>query len=175
MSDVIRGNARNAERVLILTCVHYFNFLKTASLNVNVRYCHSPEHITQMAILLLANEKGFTTTEGSFIIVEKMPDYGQLSGRSIDGMVAGARAEIARVAHPADLCRNHQKQKFSWDISGRGRPGWHIERSARQQLFSRSLIFMQAVLIWFFLIMKMNWQSPPAHLKWLRFGCIMVM
>ena len=95
------------------------------------------EHITQMVAMIAGLiEKGFAyEAEGHVLFaVEKMPDYGQLSGRSLDEMVAGARVEIAPYkAHPADfvLWKPSKAEIPGWDSPwGRGRPGWHIECSA---------------------------------------------
>jgi cysteinyl-tRNA synthetase len=63
-----------------------------------------------------------------------MADYGRLSGRSLDDMIAGARVEVAPYKkHPADfvLWKPSTSAQPGWDSPwGRGRPGWHIECSA---------------------------------------------
>ena len=62
------------------------------------------------------------------------PHYGQLSHRSLDDMIAGARVEVAPYKqHPADfvLWKPSAADVPGWDSPwGRGRPGWHIECSA---------------------------------------------
>ncbi|MDA7963282.1 cysteine--tRNA ligase, partial [Ruegeria sp.] len=66
--------------------------------------------------------------------VQKYDDYGKLSGRSIDDMIAGARVEIAPYKkNPMDfvLWKPSTDDLPGWDSPwGRGRPGWHIECSA---------------------------------------------
>ena len=61
-------------------------------------------------------------------------DYGKLSGRSLDDMIAGARVEVAPYKrHPADfvLWKPSKPGEPVWDSPwGPGRPGWHIECSA---------------------------------------------
>ena len=61
-------------------------------------------------------------------------DYGQLSGRALDDMIAGARVEVAPYKqHPADfvLWKPSKENEPVWDSPfGPGRPGWHIECSA---------------------------------------------
>jgi cysteinyl-tRNA synthetase len=61
-------------------------------------------------------------------------DYGKLSGRSLDDMIAGARVEVAPYKqNPADfvLWKPSKPGEPVWDSPfGRGRPGWHIECSA---------------------------------------------
>lgn len=62
------------------------------------------------------------------------PDYGKLSGRRLDEMIAGARVEVAPYKRsPADfvLWKPSWPEQPGWDSPwGRGRPGWHIECSA---------------------------------------------
>jgi len=62
------------------------------------------------------------------------PDYGALSRRDRDAMVAGARVEVAPYKRdPADfvLWKPSALDVVGWDSPwGRGRPGWHIECSA---------------------------------------------
>jgi cysteinyl-tRNA synthetase len=62
------------------------------------------------------------------------PDYGALSRRDRDAMVAGARVEVAPYKRdPADfvLWKPSADGVIGWDSPwGRGRPGWHIECSA---------------------------------------------
>ncbi|MBU2136844.1 MAG: cysteine--tRNA ligase [Alphaproteobacteria bacterium] len=62
------------------------------------------------------------------------PDYGQLSGRSLDDMIAGARVDVApykRDAADFVLWKPSKPGEPVWDSPwGPGRPGWHIECSA---------------------------------------------
>lgn len=66
--------------------------------------------------------------------VESYKDYGKLSGRSVDDMIAGARVEVAPYKrNPLDfvLWKPSTPDQPGWDSPwGRGRPGWHIECSA---------------------------------------------
>ena len=61
-------------------------------------------------------------------------DYGKLSGRSVDDMIAGARVEVAPYKrNPMDfvMWKPSPDDLPGWDSPwGRGRPGWHIECSA---------------------------------------------
>jgi len=62
------------------------------------------------------------------------PDYGSLSRRDREAMVAGARVEVAPYKRdPADfvMWKPSDEGVIGWDSPwGRGRPGWHIECSA---------------------------------------------
>ncbi|HEX6866988.1 MAG TPA: cysteine--tRNA ligase [Caulobacteraceae bacterium] len=65
---------------------------------------------------------------------QAFPDYGKLSGRPLDEMIAGARVEVAPYKrHPADfvLWKPSKLGEPEWESPwGPGRPGWHIECSA---------------------------------------------
>ena len=66
--------------------------------------------------------------------VTSMEDYGELSGRNLEDMLAGARVEVASYKrHPGDfvLWKPSREDDPGWDSDyGRGRPGWHLECSA---------------------------------------------
>ena len=66
--------------------------------------------------------------------VPSWPDYGKLSRRPMDEMIAGARVDVAPYKRsPADfvLWKPSTPEQPGWDSPwGRGRPGWHIECSA---------------------------------------------
>ncbi|MDP2330731.1 MAG: cysteine--tRNA ligase [Reyranella sp.] len=66
--------------------------------------------------------------------VPSMDDYGRLSRRSRDELIAGARVEVAPYKKdPADfvLWKPSTEAQPGWASPwGRGRPGWHIECSA---------------------------------------------
>ncbi|MTH77511.1 cysteine--tRNA ligase [Paracoccus aestuariivivens] len=66
--------------------------------------------------------------------VRSYPEYGRLSGRSVDDMIAGARVEVAPFKRdPMDfvLWKPSDDGLPGWDSPwGKGRPGWHIECSA---------------------------------------------
>ena len=88
------------------------------------------------AIMEALITKGFAyAAEGHVLFhVPAMPEYGQLSRRSLDDMIAGARVEVAPYKkHPADfvLWKPSTEDQPGWESPwGRGRPGWHIECSA---------------------------------------------
>lgn len=81
-------------------------------------------------------DKGYAyEVHGSvYFRVEKFADYGKLSKRDIDDMIAGARIEVdKRKKNPMDfaLWKSSKEGEPSWESPwGHGRPGWHIECSA---------------------------------------------
>ena len=95
------------------------------------------DHIVQMVVMIeRLIDGGFAyEAEGHVLFnVESDKNYGVLSGRSVDEMIAGARIEVAPYKkNPADfvLWKPSSDDLPGWDSPwGRGRPGWHIECSA---------------------------------------------
>jgi cysteinyl-tRNA synthetase len=98
------------------------------------------EHIEQMKTMietLVENGCGYVAEDHVLFHVVAMKDYGQLSGRSLDEMIAGARVEVAPYKKdPMDfvLWKPSKPGEPSWPspagIETPGRPGWHIECSA---------------------------------------------
>ncbi len=92
-----------------------------------------PEMLAMIARLVAG---GFAYAAEGHVLshVPSMPDYGRLSRRSLDDMIAGARIEVAPYKkHPADfvLWKPSTPDQPGWESPwGRGRPGWHIECSA---------------------------------------------
>ncbi len=93
---------------------------------------HIPEMIAMNQLLI---EKGHAYEADGHVLfaVQTMDDYGKLSGRSLDEMLAGARVEVAdykRYAGDFVLWKPSAEAEPGWDSPwGRGRPGWHIECS----------------------------------------------
>ena len=95
------------------------------------------DHIPQMVAMIekLVAEGHAYEAEGHVLFsVKSDADYGALSRRSMDEMIAGARVEVAPYKKdPADfvLWKPSEAGDPAWDSPwGRGRPGWHIECSA---------------------------------------------
>jgi cysteinyl-tRNA synthetase len=95
------------------------------------------EHIPQMIVLIeRLIERGHAyVAEGHVLFhVPSMADYGKLSGRNREDMIAGARVEVAPYKRdPADfvLWKPSTAAQPGWDSPwGFGRPGWHIECTA---------------------------------------------
>ncbi len=100
-------------------------------------YVHKPDAPTDMVRLierLVKNGCAYTAEGHVLFHVASMKDYGRLSNRSLDEMVAGARVEVAPYKKdPMDfvLWKPSPPDLPGWDSPwGRGRPGWHIECSA---------------------------------------------
>ncbi len=83
---------------------------------------------------LIAKGHAYAAEGHALFAVDSYKDYGALSGRSVDDMIAGARVEVAPYKrNPMDfvLWKPSPDDLPGWDSPwGRGRPGWHIECSA---------------------------------------------
>jgi len=81
-------------------------------------------------------QKGHAYESGGdvYFRVNSDPDYGKLSHRTLDGMMAGARIEVGEAKeHPLDfaLWKAAKPGEPQWHSPwGQGRPGWHIECTA---------------------------------------------
>ena len=101
---------------------------------------HAPRataYIAQMIAMieqLIADGYAYAKDGHALFRVRAYKDYGKLSGRSVDDMIAGARVEVAPFKEdPMDfvLWKPSTDDLPGWDSPwGRGRPGWHIECSA---------------------------------------------
>jgi cysteinyl-tRNA synthetase len=139
-------NARAAERnipIRELTDETYKNF----KADVEALGCLPPtvepratEHIEEMKVLierLVASGNAYVAEDNVLFNVPSMPEYGQLSKRPLDEMIAGSRVEVAPYKKdPTDfvLWKPSKPGEPGWPspagIKGLGRPGWHIECSA---------------------------------------------
>ncbi len=139
-------NARAAERgisIRDLTEETYKNFKE----DVAALGCLPPEveprateHIEEMKALidrLVADKHAYLAEEHVLFSVPSMQDYGKLSKRPLDEMIAGARVDVAPYKRdPMDfvLWKPSKPGEPSWPspsgITTPGRPGWHIECSA---------------------------------------------
>jgi cysteinyl-tRNA synthetase len=92
-----------------------------------------PEIITLIE-RLIANGHAYEAEGHVLFDVPSMKDYGKLSRRPLDDMIAGARIDVApykRGEMDFVLWKPSTPDLPGWDSPwGRGRPGWHIECSA---------------------------------------------
>jgi cysteinyl-tRNA synthetase len=98
------------------------------------------EHIAEMRTLierLIASGNAYVAEDNVLFSVPSMPDYGRLSKRPLDEMIAGARVDVApykRDAMDFVLWKPSKPGEPAWPspagIKTPGRPGWHIECSA---------------------------------------------
>lgn len=98
---------------------------------------HATQEIPAMVAMIsaLIETGNAYEAEGHVLFsVPSDPDYGALSKRDRDAMIAGARVEVAPYKRdPADfvMWKPSDEGVIGWDSPwGRGRPGWHVECSA---------------------------------------------
>nr|WP_279614704.1 cysteine--tRNA ligase [Sphingomicrobium astaxanthinifaciens] len=95
---------------------------------------HEVPVMVAMIERLIAEGHAYEAEGHVLFAVDSDPDYGGLSRRDRDAMIAGARVEVAPYKRdPADfvLWKPSAEDVIGFDSPwGRGRPGWHIECSA---------------------------------------------
>jgi cysteinyl-tRNA synthetase len=95
-------------------------------------------HVAEMIDMIKVLEArglAYQSSNGDVVYsVRKFPDYGKLSGKSLDDLRAGERVAVDGTKQdPLDfvLWKKAKEGEPSWDSPwGKGRPGWHIECSA---------------------------------------------
>ncbi len=100
------------------------------------------QEMIDMSALLIEQGHAYAAEGHVLFDVTSYENYGSLSGRSVDDMIAGARVEVAPYKrNPMDfvLWKPSDAEQPGWDSPwGRGRPGWHIECSAMaEKLFGK--------------------------------------
>ncbi len=115
----------------------YFSNLELMGIDTIDHVPYATDHIDEMlSMIQTLIDKGFAyPLHGDvYFRVTADNDYGKLSHRSIDQMLAGTRVEANETKeNPADfaLWKSSKPGEPAWDSPwGPGRPGWHIECSA---------------------------------------------
>ncbi len=100
------------------------------------------EHINLMIDMInKLIKKGFAYENNNHIYfeVKKFSDYGKLSNKKLDDLIAGSRVEISENKKNSEdfvLWKPSMNDEPSWDSPwGNGRPGWHLECSAMSKKF----------------------------------------
>ena len=138
---IIRRALENGETIQSLTA----RFIDAMHADEAALLCQPPdlepratEHVGAMQNLigeLIARGHAYPAANGDvYYAVRSFPDYGKLSGKSIDELNAGARVELGEDKRdPLDfaLWKAVKPDEPSWASPwGEGRPGWHIECSS---------------------------------------------
>jgi cysteinyl-tRNA synthetase len=119
--------------------INYLNVLKP---NFEPKATENIPEIIKLIEKLIANKNAYISENHVLFDVNSYSDYGKLSRRNLDEMIAGARIEKANYKkNPLDFVL-WKPASDKDDISsifdspwGRGRPGWHIECSAMSSKF----------------------------------------
>ncbi|HYI25497.1 MAG TPA: cysteine--tRNA ligase [Thermomicrobiales bacterium] len=108
--------------------------LNILSATVTPRATQEIPGIITMIEGLIERDHAYVADGDVYFRVRSFPDYGKLSGRNIDDLVAGSRVDVLEnKADPLDFAvwKAAKPGEPSWESPwGRGRPGWHIECSA---------------------------------------------
>lgn len=106
---------------------------------------HATHHIPHMVSIiekLIANGHAYVSQGHVLFAVDSYKEYGQLSGRKLDDLIAGARIEVEGYKkHPGDFVLwkpaeiNDDPSSVFESPWGAGRPGWHIECSAMSSTY----------------------------------------
>ena len=123
----------------------------TASFHEDCKYlnCLKPsfepkatEHIKEMISMvanLIKNKHAYENAKHVYFSVSSFNEYGKLSNKNSEQLVAGSRVEISKYKKdPLDfvLWKPSDVNDPGWDSPwGRGRPGWHLECSVMSEKF----------------------------------------
>ena len=115
------------------------NYLKCETPNSEPK---ATENIKQMIEMITELEKkGFAYSKDKHVYfeVKKFSDYGKLSNKKLDELIAGSRVEVSEIKkNPEDfvLWKPSTDKEPSWDSPwGQGRPGWHLECSVMSKRY----------------------------------------
>ncbi len=106
---------------------------------------HQPkatEHIDLMIEMigeLLKKGFAYENNKHVYFEVKKFSDYGKLSNKKLENLIAGSRVEISDNKQNSEdfvLWKPSKSHEPSWNSPwGKGRPGWHLECSAMSKKF----------------------------------------
>lgn len=114
----------------------YFRDFDALNVKRATRYPKATEHIKDMIALvdsLVKKKIAYVSKNGVYFAVSRFSDYGKLSKKKIDELIAGSRVDVDETKNdPLDFALwKFSEEPPLWDSPwGKGRPGWHIECSA---------------------------------------------
>jgi cysteinyl-tRNA synthetase len=125
------------------------NVIKSFNEDCDYLNCETPthqpkatEHIDLMIEMILELiKKGFAYENNKHVYfeVKKFDDYGKLSNKKLDDLIAGSRIEVSDNKKNSEdfvLWKPSLENEPAWDSPwGKGRPGWHLECSAMSKKF----------------------------------------
>ena len=125
------------------------NIIKSFHEDCNFLNCESPNHepkatdhineMIDMISLLIKNGFAYESNLHVYFEVKKFEDYGQLSNKKLEELIAGSRIEVSDNKKNTEdfvLWKPSNENEPSWDSPwGKGRPGWHLECSAMSKKF----------------------------------------
>jgi len=123
--------------------------IKSFNEDCNFLNCENPsqqpkatEHIDLMIEMiseLIKKNFAYKSNNNVYFEVKKFGDYGKLSNKKLDDLIAGSRIEVSNNKKNSEdfvLWKPSTANEPSWDSPwGKGRPGWHLECSAMSKKF----------------------------------------
>ena len=123
--------------------------IKSFDEDCNYLNCEAPtqqpkatEHIDLMIEMiseLIKKDFAYENNKHVYFEVKKFEDYGKLSNKKLEDLIAGSRVEVSDNKKNSEdfvLWKPSLENEPSWDSPwGKGRPGWHLECSAMSKKF----------------------------------------
>ena len=142
---IIKASLKNNISIFDLTNKISKNFYD----DCNYLNCEVPTHepratenidlMIKMVQELIKNGFAYEKEKNVYFNVREYKDYGKLSNKNLEDLIAGSRVEISENKdNPEDfvLWKPSNKDEPSWDSPwGKGRPGWHLECSAMSKKY----------------------------------------
>jgi len=142
---IIKSAQENNASILDLTK----KIIKSFSEDCKFLNCEAPseepkatDHIDLMIKMiseLISKDFAYEKNNHVYFQVNKFNDYGKLSNKKLEDLIAGSRVEVSvNKKNPEDfvLWKPSTKEDPFWDSPwGKGRPGWHLECSAMSKFF----------------------------------------
>lgn len=117
----------------------FFEDIKKLNIEPAWKYPRATEHIKEMIKIiekLMKNGFAYEVNGSVYFDLSKFPKYGELSGNTVQDLMAGARVEVvSEKKNPYDFAlwienpKHVMQWKAPWSVVA-GYPGWHLECSA---------------------------------------------
>lgn len=123
--------------------------IKSFDEDCNYLNCEAPTHqpkatehidlMIEMISELIKKDFAYENNKHVYFEVKKFEDYGKLSNKKLEDLIAGSRVEVSDNKKSSEdfvLWKPSLENEPSWDSPwGKGRPGWHLECSAMSKKF----------------------------------------
>lgn len=146
--DKMEKEAKNQQKSVLDIARHWEEIYHQDEKKLNIipakKYTRASEYVEPIIAfveILIKKELAYETKDGVYFDISKFPEYGKLSGNTLENLSTGAGGRIsdehqANKKNPADFslwkkCVGiNDKHTLRWDSPwGEGFPGWHIECS----------------------------------------------
>jgi len=115
------------------------NYLKCEKPNEEPKATENISLMVKMIEDLIKKNFAYVNKNHVYFEVKKFKDYGKLSNKNLEELIAGSRVEISEnKKNPEDfvLWKPSKENEPFWDSPwGKGRPGWHLECSVMSKKY----------------------------------------